>query len=76
MISTILKGIFCMSGLAVTLVSLLQEGKAQNGLTGVVSSTDSYWSKNKKNTLEGKIESLIKILAATFVGSAFILMFL
>lgn len=76
MISIFLKVVFCISGLAVILTSLLQEGKAQNGFIGVSATTDSYWSKNKKNSLEGKLDTLIKVVSSTFVASAFVLMFI
>lgn len=74
MISTICKMIFCMAGLIVIMASLMQEGKSQNGFTGTSSTTDSYWNQNKKNSIEGKWDVLIKSVAYTFVISAFILM--
>ncbi len=71
--------IFLIAAIAITVVVLLQEGKSAGlgsmggGNTG---GGESYWDKNKKNSLEGKFEKWTKIMAGVLVGAAFILMFI
>lgn len=67
--------VFLIAALVMTVVVLLQEGKAAGlGSIGGATNTDSYWDKNKKHTLEGKFERWTKIMAGILVLSAFIIM--
>ena len=53
---------------------ILMQSKRSAGL-GAVSGTsgaDSFWSKNKSNSVEGKLERYTKILGAAFMIIAFI----
>lgn len=44
----------------------MQEGK-NNGLSGAISgSSETYWSKNKGRSMEGKLGNITKILAVVF----------
>lgn len=68
--------VFLLAALAMTIIVLCQEGKSAGlgSLSGSVEHNDSYWDKNKKYSLEGKLERWTKVTAAIFVLSAFILM--
>lgn len=53
---------------------ILMQSKRSAGL-GAVSgggSADTFWSKNKANSMEGKLEKYTKILGAAFMIIAFI----
>lgn len=76
-LKVILIAVFLIAAIAITVVVLLQEGKSAGlGSIGGGSNGDSYWDKNKKNSLEGKFEKWTKIMAGTFVVSALLLMVL
>ena len=68
--------VFLISALAVTIIVLSQEGKSAGlgSLSGQVGGGNSYWDKNKKYSLEGKLEKWTKIAATVFVLSALALM--
>jgi len=69
--------IYIIAALTIITVVLLQEGKSAGlgSLGGVSSSSsNSYWDKNKKHSLEGKFETWTKLTAAVFVILALILM--
>ncbi|WP_083461505.1 preprotein translocase subunit SecG [Cellulosilyticum ruminicola] len=68
--------LFVIAALAIIVVVLLQEGKSAGlgSLNGSTGNSDSYWEKNKKNTLEGKFETWTKITAGLFVVFALVLM--
>lgn len=58
--------LFAIDSLALSILVLMQEGKAA-GLTGAVSGiADTYWGKNKGRSMEGKLEKATKILAVLF----------
>ena len=68
--------LFVIAALAIIVVVLMQEGKSAGlgSLNGT--NNDSYWEKNKKNSLEGKFERWTKITAGLFVVFALVLMVL
>ncbi len=70
--------LFVIAALTIIVVVLLQEGKSAGlgSLNGATGNNDSYWEKNKKNTLEGKFERWTKITAGMFVVFALVLMLL
>ncbi len=70
--------LFVIAALAIIVVVLLQEGKSAGlgSLSGATGNNDSYWEKNKKNSLEGKFERWTKITAGMFVVFALVLMLL
>ena len=70
--------VFLISALAVTIIVLSQEGKSAGlgSLSGQVSGGNSYWDKNRKYSLEGKLEKWTKISATVFVLAALGLMLL
>ena len=53
---------------------ILMQSKRSAGLGAVSgnSGADSFWSKNKGNSMEGKLEKYTKILGAAFMIIAFI----
>ena len=62
--------------LAVVLATIiLMQSKRSAGLGAVSgnSNTDSFWSKNKGNSVEGQMEKYTKILGAAFMIIAFII---
>ena len=75
-LKVILLVVFLIAALAVTVIVLCQEGKSAGlgSLSGQVGGGDSYWDKNKKYSLEGKLEKWTKISAIVFIVSALCLM--
>ena len=64
---------FIVIGLILTVIILMQEGKSA-GLSGTISgTTETYWSKNKGRSMEGKLERLTGILAFLFFVVAAVL---
>ena len=68
-ILTILLVIICI---ALTVLILMQEGKSA-GLGAIAGASDTYWSKNKARSMEGKLVQFTKILAVAFMVIAVIL---
>jgi len=68
---TIVLLIIC-AALVVTI--LLQEGKSAGlGSLGGMNASDTFWSKHKGRTLEGKLEKLTKYLVGAFMLVALLL---
>lgn len=72
-LKTVLTGIYVLAALAIIVVVLLQEGKSAGLGSAFATNQESYWSKNKKHTLEGKFEKWTKITAGIFVVLAIVL---
>lgn len=73
-IGMVLTGILMVVAVVLSVIILLQS-KRSAGL-GAVSGTsngDSYWSKNKSNSMEGALEKYTKIGGALFMIIAFII---
>ncbi len=69
-ILTIVFFIVCIS---LVVVILLQSSR-NAGLSGTVSGMgETYWGKNKANSIEGKLEKYTKILGAVFIILAIVL---
>lgn len=66
--------IFVMLGVALTVIVLLQEGKS-NGLGSLAGTTSSetYWSKNKNRSAEGKLAKITRFIAIGFLVCALVL---
>ena len=63
-IVTVLYVLICI---ALVVVVLFQESKAQ-GLSGSINGVaETYWGKNKGRSMEGALEKGTKILAALFI---------
>lgn len=71
MILSILLVLVC---LIVNVLILMQEGKSA-GLTSSIGggSSDTYWSKNKGRSLEGKLERFTKYFAILIIVIAIVL---
>ena len=70
-----LKIVFIIISVVMSVIILMQEGK-QNGLSGSLGggqSADTYWSKNKGRSMEGKLERFTLIGAIIFFVGAILL---
>ncbi|MBQ4347712.1 MAG: preprotein translocase subunit SecG [Firmicutes bacterium] len=66
----IVLGIICI----VLIVVILMQSNRAAGLGAVsAQSSDSYWSKNKGNSLEGTLSRLTKIFGAAFMVIALVI---
>ncbi len=69
----ILTVIFVLISLAISIIILFQEGKSA-GLSGAISgAAETYWSKNKGRSIEGKLEKATRYLLIAFMVIAIIL---
>ena len=64
--------IFCILGVALSAIILMQEGKGQ-GLGAISGMADTYWGKNKGRSIEGGLEKFTKIAAVLFFVVALVL---
>lgn len=64
--------IFILVCIALTVVVLAQQGK-EAGLGSIGGMGDTYWSKNKGRSMEGKLNQFTKILGVLFILLAVIL---
>lgn len=58
--------LYVVISIALVVVVLMQEGKS-GGLGALGGSGETYWGKNKGRSLEGKLETITKILATLFI---------
>ena len=63
---TILTIIFVLVSIGLTVIVLMQEGK-NSGLGAVSGAADTYWSKNKGRSTEGKMVKITTVLGALFI---------
>ena len=78
MLTTVLTVILAVVGVILCVLVLLQSNR-QAGLGAVSAastSSDSYWSKNKGSSLEGRLSRLTKILGAAFMILALVISFI
>ena len=62
-----------LSGLAVTVIVLMQSGKS-SGLSGVIAGgAETFFGKKKAKTMEGKLALATKISAAAFIVCALVI---
>lgn len=66
--------VYVIAALAIIVIVLLQEGKSAGLGSAFSTNQESYYNKNKGNTLEGKFEKWTKITAVLFVLLALVLM--
>ena len=64
--------IFCILGVALSAIILMQECKSQ-GLGAISGMADTYWGKNKGRSIEGGLEKFTKIAAVLFFVVALVL---
>lgn len=72
MLRTILTIVFILICIALVVLVLMQEGK-NAGLGSLSGSTETYWSKNKGRSLEGKLVKVTTGLAVVFIVLAAVL---
>ena len=72
MLKIILTVVFVLICIALTIIVLLQEGKAQ-GLGSISGMADTYWGKNKGRSMEGKLQKYTKIAAICWLLLALVL---
>ncbi len=66
MLKTIVTILYVIICIVLIVLVLMQEGKA--GLSSTISgSSNSYWGKNKDNSIEGSIPKITGALAAIFI---------
>ncbi len=66
MVKTILQVLYIIICIAIVVIVLMQEGK-NSGLGAVSGAADTYWSKNKGRSTEGKLARTTAILGALFI---------
>ena len=71
---TIVQIVFIILSIIMTVIVLMQEGK-NNGLGALTGSADTYWSKNKSHSKEGKIVKWSWIFIAIFFALGIVLNF-
>ena len=72
MLRNILTVVFIIICIALVVLVLMQEGK-NAGLGSLTGSTETYWSKNKGRSLEGKLVKVTTGLAVAFIVLAAVL---
>ena len=75
---TVLTVILVIIGVILSAIVLLQSKRAAGlgAISGASRSNDSYWSKNKGNSMDGNLARLTKILGAAFMILALVISFL
>ena len=75
-ISWVLSVLLVIDAILLVIVVLLQNGReAGLGAIGGAGSADSYWSRNKANSMEGALSRYTKILGALLLILALIINF-
>ena len=69
---TILKILFVIDCIALTVVVLMQEGKSQ-GLGAIAGAADTYWGKNKGRSMEGGLVKATTVMGVLFFVLAVVL---
>lgn len=76
--TTVLTILLIIIGVILCAVVLLQSDRAAGlgAVGGASSSNDSYWGKNKGNSMEGSLARITKILGAAFMIIALVISFI
>ena len=69
---TILQIAFIADCVALTIIIIMQEGKAQ-GLGSIAGAADTYWGQNKGRSIEGGLVKATRVLAVMFFVFAVLL---
>ena len=72
---TVLTVLFAIDCVVMIVLILMQQGKNEGlgALAGMSMNNDTYWSKNKGRSEEGRLIRITRILAIVFVALAIIL---
>ncbi|KIR01196.1 hypothetical protein P261_00010 [Lachnospiraceae bacterium TWA4] len=70
-----LKAVFILLCIALTVTILAQEGKTQGlgSIGGTTSNSETFWSKNKGRTIEGKLEKATTVMVVLFFVLAIVI---
>lgn len=68
----VLKILFVIDCIVLTVIVLLQEGK-EGGLGSLAGASNSYWGQNKGRSMEGALVKITRIAAIVFVLLAIVL---
>ena len=72
----ILSGVVAVVCICLIIVVLMQGGRSAGlGAVGGSANSDSYWSKNKANSMEGTLSKYTKVLATIFMIVALVINF-
>ena len=75
-IGMVLSGVLAIIAILLIIIILLQNNRAAAlGAVGGASTADSYWSKNKANSMEGALSRYTKIFGALFMILALVINF-
>ena len=75
-LSMVLSGVVAIVSICLIIVILMQSGRTAGlGAVGGGANSDSYWSKNKANSMEGALSKYTKILAAIFMIATLVINF-
>ena len=58
----------------VLIVTVLMQDSESDGMSALAGGSETFFGKNKNNTLEGKLAMATKISASVFVGLAILLL--
>ena len=72
----VLSVILAVVGILLIVVILMQKDRAAGLGAMTASSGDTYWRKNKVNSVEGTLEKYTKILGAVFMILALVINFI
>lgn len=72
MVKTIIEVLYIIVCIAIVVIVLMQEGK-NSGLGAVGGAADTYWSKNKGRSAEGKLVKGTAVLGALFIVLSLVL---
>ena len=72
---TVITILFAIDCVVMIILILMQQGKNEGlgALAGMSMSNDTYWSKNKGRSEEGRLIRITRILAIAFIALAVIL---
>ncbi len=72
---TVLTVLFFIDCIVMIVLILMQQGKNEGlgALAGMSTNSDTYWSKNKGRSEEGRLVRLTRILVIVFIALAIIL---
>ena len=72
MLRILLTIVFVIACVAMTVIVLMQEGKSA-GLGALTGASETYWSKNKGRSKEGRLAIATTILAVLFMALSLVL---
>lgn len=72
MVKTIIEVLYIIICIAIIVLVLMQEGK-NSGLGAMTGAADTYWSKNKGRSAEGKLVKVTAVLGTLFIVISLVL---